>query len=284
MKQFTVEIYTPTGPLRDFVLSMHYLGGDGIGTGVALQRMHQVIILNMGGDFGATDIYSGRPRQDAHTGPVWVNGKQEIPFMLENRGVTSMYAVTLRAGILPYFAGMPAVETNELAVGAEHWKRRGFFELHARLLEQPDVREGFKMIEAYMLQQLERMDLSGVNRTRWLADAIPHTRVDDLCHALGVTRKRLRTDAIYAFGGSVKSLQGILRFNQTLAAISKDSQRLLSTLHDYYDQSHFISDFKARAHLTPLQYRRLCARYPQIRYTPNFMGLDRETFLQFLKE
>lgn len=173
-----IDAYIPTGPLRDYVLRIHYLSGDGIGTGVALQRMHQVIILNMGTDFGATDIHSGRPRQDAHTGPVWVNGKQEIPFMLENHGVTAMYAITLRAGMLPFFAGMPAVETNELAVGAEHWKRRGFFELHDRLLGEPDVREAFKMIEAYMLRELGRADISEAKRTHWLGEALTHKRVE----------------------------------------------------------------------------------------------------------
>jgi AraC-like DNA-binding protein len=270
--------------LRDFVLSIHYLSGEGIGTGVALQRMHQVIILNMGTAFGATDIHTGRARQGAATGQVWVNGKQEVPFMLENDGVTAMYAITLRAGMLPYFIGLPAVETNDLAVGAEHWKRRGVFDLCSQLAAQQNIRQGFDMIEAYLLRHLAQVDLTTFDRVRWLGDALTVTPVEALCRQLGVTRKRLRSDAIFAFGGSVKSLQGILRFNDTLAAIARDSRRPLSSLHDYYDQSHFISDFKARAQLTPMQYRRLCARFPHIRYTPNFMAMDRETFLQFLAE
>ena len=37
-----------------------------------------------------------------------------------------------------------------------------------------------------------------------------------------------------------------------------------------------------RAGITPLQYRRLCQQFPAIRYTPNFLPLEQETFLQFI--
>lgn len=279
-----IQAYIPGGKLNDFVLSIHYLSGSGIGTGVALQRLHHVIILNLGTDFSATDIYTGAHRQEARTGTVWVNGKQDTPFMLENRGTTAMYAVTLQPGVLPYFAGLPASETNDLAVGAEHWKAKGLFDLRDRLMEEVSIYEGFLRIEAWLTKHLCRVNLTDLERVHWLGEALYNASVGDLCHTLGVTRKRLREEALYRFGGSVKSLQGIIRFNRTLAAIAWDSSRSLSALHDYYDQSHFIADFKARAQITPLQYRRLCARFPYIRDTPNFMAMPRETFLQFLAE
>ena len=56
----------------------------------------------------------------------------------------------------------------------------------------------------------------------------------------------------------------------------------LSAIHPYFDQSHFIHDFKARTGITPLQYRRLCQHFPFIRHTPNFIALPQETFLQFI--
>ena len=279
-----IQAHIPQGPLKDFVVSIHYLSGSGIGTGVALQRLNQVIIFNLGTDFTATDIHTGLARQEAHTGSVWVNGKQETPFMLGNAGRTAMYAVTLRAGMLPYFVGLPASETNELAVGVEHWKTRHIQEVHGRLMEEADIQQGFRYIEDCLMAQLRGADLSNLARVQWLSQAMYGASVAEIGGALGASRKRLREEALYSFGGSIKGLQGIIRFNQTLAAIAGDGGQRLSRLHDYYDQSHFISDFKARSQMTPLQYRRLCARYPYIRHTPNFMAITRETFLQFLAE
>jgi AraC-like DNA-binding protein len=106
--------------------------------------------------------------------------------------------------------------------------------------------------------------------------------VDEICRTLGATRKKLRSEARFYFGGPVKNIQGIIRFNKTLADIAKNAQQTLSSVHQYYDQSHFINDFKARAGITPSQYRRLCQSYPQIQYTPNFLSMERETFLQFI--
>lgn len=279
-----IQVYIPRGPLKDFIVSIHYLSGSGIGTGVALQRLNQVIIFNLGTDFTATDIHTGLARQEARTGSVWVNGKQETPFMLGNAGVTAMYAVTLQVGMLPYFAGMPALETNELAVGVEHWKATGIKEVHGRLMEQQDIQQGFRYIEACLMAHLRGADLSNLDRVRWLGQALYRASVAEIGGTLGMSRKRLREEALYRFGGSIKGLQGIIRFNRTLASIAGDSTQPLSRLHDYYDQSHFISDFKARSQMTPLQYRRLCARFPYIRHTPNFMAMTRETFLQFLAE
>jgi AraC-like DNA-binding protein len=279
-----IQVYTPRGPLKDFVLSIHYLSGSGIGTGVALQRLHQVIIINLGTDFSATDIHTGAPRQDAHTGSVWINGKQETPFMLQNNGTTAMYAVTLREGMLPFFAGLPASETNDLAVGVEHWRPTRIQDLHGRLMETDNIQRGFHYIEDYFSAHLRGADLHNLTRIRWIGQALYTASVAEIGGALGVSRKRLREEALHSFGGSVKQLQGIIRFNQTLASIAAGSGRPLSRLHAYYDQSHFISDFKHRAQMTPLQYRRLCGRFPQIRHTPNFMAMTRETFLQFLAE
>jgi len=39
---------------------------------------------------------------------------------------------------------------------------------------------------------------------------------------------------------------------------------------------------KARSGITPLQYKKLCLNHPAIKYTPNFISMQRETFLQFI--
>jgi AraC-like DNA-binding protein len=274
--------YPPSGILKDFVEYIVFLSGKECGTGIAFPRMHQVIIINLGTSFQVSDVYTARPTRYDCTSTVWVNGKQDVPFMLENKGTTAMYAIGLKLGMLPYFADLPAIETNDLAVGAEHWTSKEIFHLQEQLLACPDIRSGFILIEKYLTSLLVKRQMPNVEKIKWLDKAIRTHTVEDICHALGVTRKKLRSETQHYFGGSVKNIQGIIRLNKTLSDIAHHTGNTLSSVHNYYDQSHFINDFKARTGITPSQYRKLCLLDPSIVYTPNFISMQRETFLQFI--
>lgn len=276
--------------MQEFVYSIHFISGKESGTGVAFPRMHQVIIINLGSHFSSSDIYSPVAPVRETSSAVWVNGKQDDPFLLGNTGVTAMYAIGLKLGMLPYFANLPAIETNNLALGAENWTSREIFDLQEQLLGCSNVTEGFLLIERYLLSFLKGRDFSDLQRVKWLGKSMYTQTVEELCRNLGMTRKRLRSEAQFYFGGSVKNIQGIIRLNRTLATIAaamtggtgNRAEASLSSLHEYFDQSHFIHDFKARTGITPLQYRRLCQQFPFIAKTPNFIALPRETFLQFI--
>ena len=277
-----ITFHTPGGPLKDFVEYIGFLGGYAIGNGIAFPRSNQVIIINVGDHFSVSDVYSpiAVKTEVGHT--VWINGKQGVPYLLTNKGVTAMYAIGIKLGMLPFVAGLPAIETNDAALGAEHWVSMDSRFLREQLLGCTDVHTGFGLIENYLRKLIGRKDLSAVNKIKWLSEAVPVRRVEDICRVLGVSRKKLRNEGQHYFGGPVREIQGILRFNHTLTMIARQDGMTLSALHNYYDQSHFIRDFKERAGITPLQYRRLCQQFPAIRHTPNFLPMEQETFLQFI--
>lgn len=277
------QAYFPKGMLKEFVDSINFLSGDMMGTGVAFPRTHQVTIINLGTNFNSTDVYDPSKEGFEVNDTVWINGKHETPFMLGNKGNNmAMYAIGIKLGMLPFFADLPASETNEQAVGAQNWTSRDIFFLREQLLGCTDIYSGFLLIEKYLLNIVRHRDLTPLKKIQWLGKAIYTSPVNQICNTLGYTRKRLSKEATHFFGSPVKTVQGIIRFNQTLSAIAHHSSNSLSSLHDYYDQSHFINDFKARTGITPLQYKRLCQQFPVIKYTPNFIPLKKETFLQFI--
>ena len=274
------------GVLAEFVDFIIFMSGKEMGTGVAFPRMHQVVIINLGSPFGVSDVYRGGPMRGEVDG-VWINGKQDETFLLENHGLTSMYAIGLKLGMVPYFAALPAMETNNQAVVAQDWgagaklRTSEMAVLREQLMES-SVEAGFELIGQYLLSLVRGSDLSELRKVQWLGRAMYTRSVDELCRELGVTRKRLRGDAQYYFGDAIKNIQGIIRLNRTLGEIASRPEESLSAVHDYFDQSHFIRDFKARTGITPSQYRRLCREFPVIGRTPNFLPLTRETFLQFI--
>lgn len=278
----TIETHKPNGLLSEFVDSINYLAGDSLGTGVAFPRMHQVIIINMGSNFTVSDLYETKPAVQELSSLVWINGSHDSQFMLGNVGTTAMYAITIKLGMLGFFMDLPASETHDDTVDAINWSSRDIFFLRERLLSCSSIKGGFLLIEQYLHNLIRTRDLSHLEKIKWMNKAIYNKSVNDICHSLGITRKRLRSESHLYFGSSVKNIQGLIRFNQTLATIAKNCNKPLSSLHDFYDQSHFINDFKARTGITPIQYKRLCQEFPHIKYTPNFLAMNRETYLQKL--
>jgi AraC-like DNA-binding protein len=279
-----IKSYIPTGMLKEFVDTIHFLGGEQIGNGVAFPRANQVIIINLGSNFNSSDLYTHRAAEHEVNAAVWMNGKHDTHFMLGNKGVTKMYAIGIKLGMMPYFADLPAYATNEQAVDAINWTSAEIFNLREQLLSCNDTHRGFLLIEQFLINMLKDRDFSSFEKIKWLSEAIKKLSVNQISQTLGASRKRLRSEAQFYFGSSIKTVQGIIRFNKTLSQIAHHPGQTLSSLHEYYDQAHFINDFKANTGITPLQYKRLCLQFPFIKHTPNFLALKKETFLQFIAD
>jgi AraC-like DNA-binding protein len=274
-----ITTYLPQGLLKEFVGAIVHI--EDMGMGIALQRVYQTIIINTGSNFYTSDLYKNEPAIE-NLSTIWINGQHERPFALGNPGKTSMYVIGVKPGMLPYFSKVPVAETNGKALDAAYWAEPDIFTLRQQLLACENIQAGLELIDTYFTGKLEGQDLSALPKINYLSKAMPENTVEEICMALGCTRKKLRADAIYYFGAPVKNMQGIIRFGEHLTAISNASHQSLSSLHTFYDQAHFINDFKARTGMTPSQYRMLCQHYPEIRHTPNFISLSKETFLQFI--
>src|SRR5581483_2219093 len=124
-----IQAYIPKGPLKEFVDIIHFISGKESGTGVAFPRMHQVIIINLGARFSSSDVYAPEANSVVHetSSTVWINGKQDNPFLLGNAGITAMYAIGLKLGMVPYFANLPAIKTNNVTLEAKHWTSHAIF-------------------------------------------------------------------------------------------------------------------------------------------------------------
>ncbi len=243
------ESYKPSGMLRNFISSITYLH-DG-GTGAAFQHVYQTIIINLGANFLVSSLYEREAEAIENTSAIWINGKQDVPIMIENRGITKMYVLGVNGGMLPYLTNFSAHETNNKATPAEQWAPGTINSLRDKLLTST-IQEGFILIDTYFTELLSRRELTGMEKTIWFNTAIHTQSIESICQTLGVTRKKLREDAIYHYWASAKNLQGMIRFNNTLSTIAHHADKPLSAIDYFYDQSHFIKDFKARTGMIPL--------------------------------
>lgn len=253
------------------------------GTGVAFPRTNQTLIINIGSNYHTSALYTKKSALHELNETIWINGRQDHYFMLGNEGQAEMYAIGIKLGMLPYLIHMPASETNNLAISAKHCFPKEIFDLRDQLAACHDRIIAFKKIERFLWSCILTQDLSEIKKIDWIQKSIHTYSVEKICHSLGYTRKRLLKESNFYIGDSIKASQGILRLNQTLKKIASGVSDKLNDMHEYYDQAHFINDFKQRTGLTPSQYKKLCTQFPMIKYTPNFLPLSKETFLQFIE-
>jgi AraC-like DNA-binding protein len=81
--------------------------------------------------------------------------------------------------------------------------------------------------------------------------------VDELSGKLNINRRKLERRFSEVIGLSPKQLSKIIRLQSTLKLLSKDPNYSLTTAAiegNYYDQAHFIHDFKEFTGLSPKQF------------------------------
>lgn len=134
--------------------------------------------------------------------------------------------------------------------------------LHTQLLEAPNLPSQIALLEHFLLGKLivnERKSL-GINKVAHILSSIKTnisiSNINDIAAKHGITPRYLHQLLYQHTGLSPKSYDKINRFQRSLQFISKNDQPLTAIAYEcgYFDQSHFIRDFKSFTGFTPSAY------------------------------
>lgn len=189
-----------------------------------------------------------------------VSGMRDAPGELRfPAGVGAVVAV-LRGDALHRLTGVPQLEiTNRTLDGAELFGRV------ARLSEQEllDAKSATARVQLLgeLLQQLmrptHRDDASFDYALTRLYRAHGRLRVDGLARELGWSRRRLTRAFGDRVGLSPKRVAGVLRFHRVYKHLTRTPPERVDRriIYDhYFDQSHFLKDFRRYSGTTPRSY------------------------------
>lgn len=139
----------------------------------------------------------------------------------------------------------------------------GVEELRNHLQECESQRGRFSLVGTWARRE---MDAITQGEDPLLSDVLisklqrqPSLSVRELTRLTGFTRKHLGARFKEEAGMTVKRYQGIQRFYRLMKDLEsgeRSSWARLACRHGYYDQSHFIREFKRYTGLTPTDYRR----------------------------
>lgn len=178
---------------------------------------------------------------------------------IEPTGITGIFSVRFHhEGFLP-FATMPIKEMDNKAIPLEKLFGSDGTALEKNILETESTEEKINIVEAFLLNRLntETFDKIVQSTVETILTANGQMSVMELSKHININRRQLERKFSSAIGLSPKQLSKTIRLQSVLKLLlNKEFTSLTTLAHDadYYDQAHFIKDFKEFTGLTPKEF------------------------------
>jgi AraC-like DNA-binding protein len=216
------------------------------------------------------DNISLRAIQDCHKS--WVSGIQ-TGFLTIDAGIdSSMLVVKLLPTGAHLFLGLPLSELTDRVIAAELLLGSSINDLRDALLESSSPSRRFTLVEKYLTARAEqRGDVH--QAVRFALQEIESRPVGFTINRVhfetGFSRKHLADLFGQWVGVTPKRYQRIIRFQKAIAEIETGvvpSWTALALDCGYFDQAHFINDFRHFCGMTPGEY--VASRGEHLNYIP----------------
>lgn len=255
----------PTAPLANFV-EVFWLSED-CAPAHALERHLPSgplqVIFSLRGD--ALRVFEPRDTAQATTvrGPLIAGPRDEYTIM-ETAQQQSLLGIQLKPGGAPPFLAMPTSGLRNTHVGLDALWGAAAHELHEGLLAATTAEARFAALESALLTRLASashryaVPHPAVAFALRAFHAAPQTwTVAEVTEHIGLSPRRFIEVFSEAVGLTPKTYCRIQRFQAALRRMTPGESVSLAEVAascGYYDQSHFIHDFRAFSGLTPSAY------------------------------
>jgi len=190
----------------------------------------------------------------------FVIGQLTRPLAIAPTGETGIFAVRFHPnGFLP-FASIPIKDMENTAVSLENLFQDQGQDIEQKVLKANSILEKIHLIETFLLGQLT--DIETVDRivksiVETILTANGQLSIDELSKQTNINRRQLERKFSSAIGLSPKQLSKTIRLQATLKMLLNKKFTSLTALAyetEYYDQAHFIKDFKELTGFTPKEF------------------------------
>jgi AraC-like DNA-binding protein len=251
------HIHRPASPLTDYTEIIGHWHGTVRYRSRALPRGAVTVIIDVG-QRQQVDFYAADGQTRLTVPPAFITGSHTVSYVSDIAADEPAIAIHFRPGGAFPFLGMPLSELENTYVGLDEvWGRDGF-ELHERLIDAPTVAARVNVVENFLLSR----PWSSVRRHPAVAAALaaiennPSIRMADLRDLVGMSTKRLIAVFRAEVGLSPKAYARIRRLQAALRLLDAGSLGGARVAADvgYFDQAHFVREFRSFTGMTPTQY------------------------------
>ncbi|MDH3245523.1 MAG: helix-turn-helix transcriptional regulator [Saprospiraceae bacterium] len=192
----------------------------------------------------------------------FVIGQLTRPLEIRPTGKTGIFSVRFHpGGFIPY-ATIPIKEMENKAVPLETLFDRDGEEISEKILTARTTHKRISLIEAFLTKHLtdnETKDRIIKSTVETILTANGQLPIHQLSEQLNINRRQLERRFSSTIGLSPKQLSKIVRLQASLKMLLNKQFTSLTALAyegQYYDQAHFIKDFKELTGFTPKEFYR----------------------------
>lgn len=198
---------------------------------------------------------------------VWASGLRTEPITIPAGNKSEMMVISFKKGMAAPFFPFPMEEIADSVVDADLVWGTDFRSLRESLLETKDIDRRFRIVEDFLIREFQsQMAINpcvafAIGEMTERPDAISIARMNA---KIGYSQKHFTEMFRKQVGVTPKSYQKIMRFQKavkTIDAATEVDWGHVSLECGFYDQSHFINDFKHFAGFTPEQYAKIQTNY-----------------------
>jgi AraC-like DNA-binding protein len=190
----------------------------------------------------------------------FVFGQITSPLEIAPTGISGIVAARFQPdGFIP-FSSYPLLQMENKAVPLSELFGNETAELEKNIIHAISNKERIDLITAFLLENLQTPEAADrITKTsiETLLQSNGIMDVDELAGHLRINRRQLERKFSAAIGLSPKQFSKVIRLQATLKTMQQKKYTTLTSLayeNGYYDQAHFIKDFKEFTGFSPRQF------------------------------
>ncbi len=194
---------------------------------------------------------------------AWVSGVRTQPITIPSGRDSRMLIVAFKRGRARPFYDFPMNELADLVVDADLVFGKRIRDLREQLLNTPSIHQMFSLIEKFLLQQ-SGDSLHANTASKCIEYVVSNIAnqpnilgLQQLISQIGYSQKHFIDLFKKQVGVVPKQYLKIMRFQKAIQEIENNKSIQWSTIaaeSGFYDQAHFIGDFKVFSGFTPGEY------------------------------
>ncbi len=187
-------------------------------------------------------------------------GQLTKPYEVEPTGETGTFFVCFHPNGFWPFATYPIKEMENTAVPFEKIFEKSGQEIAQEMLNANSTAERISLIETFLFNQLNNVETHNdivESAVETILTAKRKLSVNELSRLNNINRRQLVRKFSLAIGLSPKQLLKTIRIQTTLKTLLTKEVTSLTNLayeNEYFDQAHFIKEFKEFTGLTPKEF------------------------------
>jgi AraC-like DNA-binding protein len=255
--------FKPTGILKDFIqcyficeTEANVLSEDNVFASGVLEIMFNLGTTNKQFNLNGTLVTEPNIQ-------LW--GQVLKPMVIKSFGKHSMFGIRFFSHTAACFFAESIEEFNDAVFNLEDIIGNKINLLHERLLESDTLSQKIELTECFLIERLLRFDKKKMRSKLNLTNAIMQELQKDnrtenmeaMALRYGISSRYLQKIFLHYSGLTPQLYRKISRFQKSLYLVADKNSSLTSIAHDcgYFDQSHFIKDFKKFTGTTPSDFQ-----------------------------